>query len=156
MLIPIIGAPGKTTVQPPREGHVANIQRKPNPFSPDSEPDWVPASDLARKGTVDRKPAPPPRNGAISNGLKSPAPSGERPRTGKAPPPPVPRKPLSLSSQSSTPKSTSGSQAQLGSSQLGSARSQSSRSTGRSGADAPDLLADPMSEQIEWKALLPQ
>ncbi|KAJ5802239.1 uncharacterized protein N7503_004689 [Penicillium pulvis] len=147
------GAPGKATIQPPREGLVANMQRKSNPFSADSEPDWVPASRLT-KTSIDRKPAPPPRRGRTLNDQAPTSIDANSPLVDKAPPA-VPRKPMSLSSQLSPRSPMSNGQSYSTMSLENPDRNRSSR-TGTGGAGGPDLLGDPMDEQIAWKPLLPQ
>ncbi|KAJ5919019.1 hypothetical protein N7466_009962 [Penicillium verhagenii] len=146
------GAPGKATIQPPGEGLVANFQRRSNPFSIDSEPDWVPTSGLTRKSTIDRKPAPapPPRRGRTLNEQSSTTPiDADKVR------PVVPRKPISLASQSSLHTPRSDEQSHAISSPVNSDQSRLfPAKTG--GISSPDLLGDPTDEKIEWKPLLPQ
>ncbi|KAJ6172456.1 hypothetical protein N7470_001523 [Penicillium chermesinum] len=177
----ITGAPGKATLQPPGEGLVPNPRRKSNPFSPDSEPDWVPQSRLGRQNTIDRKPAPPPRRvasvartgspvsmsgvpldskpmlpprRAATADVSAPTMEVERQRLERAPP--VPRKPISLSSQGSKPASISGRQTNATSPGGGSARSQQSYSAAGTSSASVDLLGDSADEPIEWKPLVPQ
>lgn len=157
-LIQATGAPVTATVQPPREGFVANTQRKSNPFSLDAEPDWVPSSGVvgtASDSQVDRKPVPPPRQRTL-NESGSKEPSSPNWSVSKSPPA-VPRKPLSLSSQPSFPVSRSGSgQAEYTPPQSRSEPIRLRRPTGEASAGATDLLRDTTGEQLEWKPLLPQ
>ncbi|KAJ5218285.1 uncharacterized protein N7498_000384 [Penicillium cinerascens] len=138
------GAPVKATVQPPAERFIANPKRKSNPFSMDTEPDWVPNSSLMGKqadARTDRKPVPPPRQQAF-DGSESTGPRSGSSTMSKSPPA-VPRKPLSLSSQGGVRSPVSGSD-------------QGVWAAPQSNTGAPDLLGDDADEQIEWRPLLPQ
>lgn len=143
-LIHVTGAPVKATVQPPAERFIANPERKSNPFSMDTEPDWVPYSGLMGKeadARTDRKPAPPPRQQAF-DGSESAGPRSARSTMSKSPPA-VPRKPLALSSQGGVRSPVSG-------------PDQGAWTAPQSSTGAPDLLGDDADEQIEWRPLLPQ
>lgn len=143
-LIHVTGAPVKATVRPPAEKFIANPQRKSNPFSMDTEPDWVPHSGLMGKeadARTDRKPVPPPRQQAFDRS-ESAAPRSASSTMSKSPPA-VPRKPLALSSHGGVRSPVSGSD-------------QGAWATPRSSTGAPDLLGDDADEQIEWKPLLPR
>ncbi|KAJ5732828.1 hypothetical protein N7493_004309 [Penicillium malachiteum] len=137
------GAPGRTTLQPPQEGLVANVLRKPNPFSTDSEPEWVPTSRMMRQGTIDRKPPPPPRRGSSLN-EKDATPTLRKTSSGKAPPS-IPRKPTSLSSHSA-PRPLGVDNQDRG----------STKSSPNQQRVTQDLLGDSTDEPIEWKPLIPQ
>ncbi|KAJ5591772.1 uncharacterized protein N7459_002141 [Penicillium hispanicum] len=148
------GAPVKSTVQPPKEGLVANSRRKSNPFSFDAEPDWVRNPGLARGDTdsrVGRKPLPSPRHRTFD------AINSTRPFEKQAPgrtPPVVPRKPLSLTSQPAHRVSSPvrvASTASEGSLPRGAQH----RSPGGISGSGGDLLGDTMDEQIDWKPLVP-
>lgn len=142
------GNPVKARVQPTKEGFVPNTERKSNPFSMDSEPDWIPISGLTRssaRNSVDRKPVPPPRHGTF-DGVVSVEPGAA---VGKSPPA-VPRKPLSLSSQTAPSTPLSASRQSISTGQSGS------RPPGPGNSGAVDLLGDADSETIEWKPLVPQ
>lgn len=147
----------KATIKPPREGLVANVQRKSNPFASDPEPDWVPspsATEKAPDAAAGRKPVPPPppprqRTFDGADSMNSNANMNLRNS-----PPAVPRKPLSLSSQTSSrgPFLRSSTMQQNSSAQIGSLSSP----TGTARRASADLLGDVTGEQIEWKPLLPQ
>jgi hypothetical protein len=143
-LIHVTGAPVKATIQPPTGGLVANPERKSNPFSLDTAPDWVPSSNLMTTETdarMDRKPVPPPRQRTF-DGSESTGPQSASSTLSKSPPA-VPRKPLALTSQGCARSPVSGS-------------GQGARAAPQSSIRAPDLLGDGAEEQIGWKPLLPQ
>ncbi|KAJ6015065.1 hypothetical protein N7540_009656 [Penicillium herquei] len=137
------GAPGRTTLQPPQEGLAANVLRKHNPFSTDSEPEWVPSSRMMRQGTINRKPPPPPRRGTSLN-EKDAIPALRKTSSGKAPPD-IPRKPTSLSSHSA-PRPLGVDDQDRG----------SMKSSPNQQSVTQDLLGDSTDGPIEWKPLLPQ
>lgn len=109
---------------PPRAGLVPNIHRKSNPFASDEEADWVPASrpvgkqrEIRVNDGVSQRPALPPRRGTSeSSTYGSSSAQGNVGRSGvhrtgsanrlpvrasrdQKTPPPIPRKPTSLSSK---------------------------------------------------------
>ncbi|KAF7713340.1 Uncharacterized protein PECH_001493 [Penicillium ucsense] len=119
------GAPAKAEIQAPKPGFVPNPLRKSNPFSADTEPDWIPKTQLQEKrakapALPERKPAPPPRrrtagpsrdndlSTSTSRSTSSSSPVSLSPRLEKLrldkSPPAVPRKPISLSSQVTGPR----------------------------------------------------
>jgi hypothetical protein len=142
----VTGAPVKATVQPPNEGYIANAHRKSNPFTADI--DWVESSTSSEHSTtscvqIGRKPMLPPRRDTLGSSTGSTSPQSVK---SARLPPAVPRKPLSLSSQTKaqtmpTMSNTQGSrQGSLGSTNAASS--------------PPDLLGDSSSERIGWKPLL--
>ncbi|OGE54052.1 hypothetical protein PENARI_c006G02834 [Penicillium arizonense] len=145
------GAPVKATVQP-GPGFVINPQRKSNPFASDFGSDWAPSPELGenrksrQSAQFERKPVLPPRRetlnefpaGSISPGSVQPKVVNEKS------PPVVPRKPLSLSSQTTSRTFPIDNQ-------TGHALSNETATGG-----SVDLLGDAASEQIEWKPLIPQ
>ncbi|KAJ5555458.1 hypothetical protein N7461_003928 [Penicillium sp. DV-2018c] len=143
------GASVKATVRPPKEGLIANTQRKSNPFLAGT--DWVASPGSAENKRADpfpvvRKPMLPPRRGTLGSPTASePLQAVDRLDLGRVPPA-VPRKPLALSSQAN-----------------GGAMAPSGQQTSRRGSlgsgvaadmDSTDLLGDSAREQIEWKPLL--
>ncbi|CAG7918182.1 unnamed protein product [Penicillium olsonii] len=122
------GTPVKATLQPPREGLVANPQRKSNPFSPDT--DWVAPAQIPRK------PMLPPRHGTTGSPTISTSPQSVG--SGRLAPV-VPRKPLSLSSQAK--------------SQTMPISGEQTAQPIAASASSPDLLGS-SSEPIGWKPLL--
>ena len=147
----------KATVQPPKEGFVPNPQRISNPFSRDTEPDWVLTSGLKRRDTdmcVERKPLPPPRHRTFDaiNSTQS-----REPRVLDKVPPTIPRKPLSLTShtahRTSIPSSVS---AAFTTSKADSTRRYQHESQEKTDSGTSDLLDDHMNEEIDWKPLIPQ
>ncbi|KAJ5085615.1 hypothetical protein N7532_010386 [Penicillium argentinense] len=151
------GAPVKATVRPPREGLVANVQRNSNPFSSDAEPDWVASSvSKGKSSRMDRKPAPPKQR---TFGEGSPAerqPGGNGGSTVPRSPPAIPRKPISLSSQSMHRAPVADSQTDVARDTPLQGSLSLSSSVGVNYGSTPDLLGDAASAQIEWKPLLPQ
>jgi endonuclease/exonuclease/phosphatase family metal-dependent hydrolase len=129
--------PVKSTTQPPTSQHILNPARSDNPFVPSREPDWIQGSQVSQIQNIgsDRRasatsqqapPPPPPRRGTstTSNLSSSVSPFSEeqRPalpsRKNSVPlptrekekskgPPPVPRKPASLSSPTLSSRSGS-------------------------------------------------
>lgn len=107
----------KSIIKPPADGFSVNIHRNPNPFSSDEEPDWVCVSSAARKDIIDdetaiaqRPPIPPgcelhdivsTQSGIDSHldawGTKGTPVVARDMKT----PPPIPRKPVSLSARES-------------------------------------------------------
>lgn len=148
----------KATIKPPKEGLVANVQRKSNPFAPDSEPDWIPnpnATGKAPDAVAGREPVPPPPPPPRQRTFDDAEPMNSDANTNlRNSPPAVPRKPLSLSSQTSLrgPILRSSTMQQNASAQIGSLSGQ----TGKVRRASTDLLGDVAGEQIEWKPLLPQ
>lgn len=140
----------KATIKPPREGLVANVQRRSNPFVSDAEPDWIPnhtaTETVAPDTTTARKsvppPPPPPRQRNIDEAGPMVPGAGADLRNS---PPAVPRKPLSLSSQRSRRDSV-----------LRSTTAQQNISEHVNSPASTDLLGDVTGEQIEWRPLLPQ
>lgn len=149
----------KATIKPPREGLVANVQRRSNPFVSDAGPDWVPnhtaTETVAPDATTGRKPVPqpppPPRQRNIDEADFMVPGAGADLRNS---PPAVPRKPLSLSSQRSRRDSVRRSSTmQLNASEHVNSPSSPTEKVRK----APtDLLGDATGEQIEWRPLLPQ
>lgn len=140
----------RTTVRPPSERHVANVKRKSNPFALDDEPDWVPSRGSGTDAVSDQKPPPPPppppRQRTIDESAATIMDHG---------PPAVPRKPLSLSSQTSH----GGPSPRLPTTQQQSASSRNSSlssQTAQASTAFADLLGDTTGEQIGWKPLLPE
>lgn len=146
----------KATIKPPKEGLVANVQRKSNPFVSDPKPDWVPnpsAMEKAPDAAAGRKPVPPtppPRQRTVDEADAVGPDSSTDMRNS---PPAVPRKPLSLSSQTALrgPVRLSSHVQHDASVQLGSVSDPTASAKGAS----TDLLGDVTGEQIEWKPLLP-
>lgn len=122
----------RSTIKPPEHGQIPNIYRKSNPFSPSTEPDWVTLQPSSEENGVQdfnrlslpvkTPPKPPvPRRLAKSSTIQTTPlqsdtetkqnSSNDRsvPRPGdlnpKEPPPPIPRKPVSLSLQVNSNKS---------------------------------------------------
>lgn len=147
----------RTTIQPPKERYIANIQRKSNPFRPDDEPDWVPnQTGLGNDAVPGRKPGPPPPPPPRQRTVDEADPL--RPSSASAmdhSPPAVPRKPFSLSSQGSrrgpSPRLSTMLQQSV------SARDHDLLGPpGQASAASADLLSDTTGEQIGWKPLLPE
>ncbi|KAJ5971139.1 uncharacterized protein N7479_001057 [Penicillium vulpinum] len=141
------GASVKATVQPPKQRYIPNPQRKSNPFSADV--DWVPRPDSIENKNTDplevtrKKPMLPPRRDTLESPTGSSSPRAVE--IGKTPPA-VPRKPLSLSSQTKIGTISPSGQHTSRQNSPGSGVTPSTRST--------DLLGDSASEKIEWKPLL--
>ena len=115
----LIGASVRSAVTPPVSGSVPNIHRKPNPFSLSEESDWVSLPHSASgqlhgkvgEKTLSKPPLPPRRrkgeaprqqgliredvSGSESDGGETS--SAQVPRSSPGVPPPIPRKPDSLS-----------------------------------------------------------
>ncbi|KAJ5899822.1 hypothetical protein N7495_004566 [Penicillium taxi] len=138
------GAPVKATVQPPEEGFVANMQRKSNPFSPDTEPDWVSSSELMTTRISDKKPLPPPRRETMDSSDSL----SQKLRIEKSPPV-VPRKPIALSSRRSLQSPVNGCDDIEYKKPLSSSTQSSKMPV------SADLLGD-ANEEIGWKPLLSQ
>lgn len=107
----------KSIIKPPADGFSVNIHRNPNPFSSDEEPDWVCVSSTTRKDITDdekaiaqRPPIPPgcelldivSTQSDIDGHLDAWGTKGTPlvARDMKTPPP-IPRKPVSLSARES-------------------------------------------------------
>ncbi|KAK1140622.1 Inositol-1,4,5-trisphosphate 5-phosphatase 1, partial [Aspergillus melleus] len=152
------GAPVKSNVKPPNDGYILNSYRTSNPFSPDSNPDWIAGLQQDRSAS---RPLPPPRTN-VSNPKNRPRSNSgtsgsnlerlEREdmaathrnlsRNTKATPP-IPRKPVLLATA------------------LGQQHGDSLKSSGLdSGEDAVhesgSILDDTPDTTIDWKPLLPQ
>ncbi|EPS31303.1 hypothetical protein PDE_06258 [Penicillium oxalicum 114-2] len=170
-------APAKAEIQPPKAGYVPNPLRKSNPFSMDSEPDWVPKARVPTKtpDLPERKPVPPPRRRTAGlsreTSVSSVSMSSRMERlTLEKTPPAVPRKPISLSSQATGGRFTSPSASGLARSStlprdFGSANTARSAAAGGNAVPGSqlshvqrsgDLLGDASGDTIEWKPLLPQ
>lgn len=115
----IAGAPIRSEIRPPRDGLIPNYYRKSNPFAADSEPDWIsPSTQTGADGfrtvgkTGQERPPVPPRSGgvvtpsgtiatrshvpvALEEDLVSRSTAASLPKS----PPPVPSKPIALSSR---------------------------------------------------------
>lgn len=141
------GASVKATVQPPKQGYIPNPQRKSNPFSADV--DWVPSLGSLKNRNTDpvqdtrEKPMLPPRRDTFESPTGSLSPHAvEKAKVRPA----VPRKPLSLSSQTKVGAVSPSSQHTSSQDSPGSGVTADTGST--------DLLSDSASEQIGWKPLL--
>ncbi|KAJ5739679.1 hypothetical protein N7533_012463 [Penicillium manginii] len=170
------GVPVKATTKPP-EGLVPNTQRASNPFSTDTEPDWIrPSSDRPPAPPHDKElqpepwnhnhplagteveipPAPPPRQGTGSFSETSPVERGSAPAPRS--PPAIPRKPISLSSRQSSMRLGPGEEEGGRAHSITASSPPPSASTPARSSAGLDLLGDSASEheQIGWKPLLPQ
>jgi hypothetical protein len=137
----------------PNPGFVLNPQRKSNPFALDAGSDWVPKQELnknrrtGQSAELERKPVLPPRRETLN---EFPAKSVQPKMVNDKSPPVVPRKPLSLSSQTKSRTFPIDEQ-------TGHTSWQSSSLTHKTTAGgSTDLLGDAAGEQIEWKPLVPQ
>lgn len=107
----------KSVIKPPADGFSVNIHRNPNPFSSEEEPDWVFVSHGARKDLDDDKAIaqrsliPPgselldtvPTQSGIGDHNMGAWEAKETPLVARdmKTPPPIPRKPVSLSARES-------------------------------------------------------
>ncbi|KAL1983930.1 hypothetical protein VTN96DRAFT_9783 [Rasamsonia emersonii] len=128
------GSHVRSTIKPPEHGQIPNIYRKSNPFSPSAEPDWITlqqsseengGQDFNRSSLPVKTPPKPPvprrlaksstiqttplesdtqtkQNSSNDRSVSSQKPGDLNPREL---PPPIPRKPVSLSLQMNSNKS---------------------------------------------------
>ena len=100
------GLPARSDVADQHSGYRPNPNRLANPFSPTSEPDWILVDNRQSTQPVSRAAAPVKKTvdqPGITTVSRSPSSASTVASTLRKAPPPVPRKPIALSDNTSPP-----------------------------------------------------